>query len=157
MGLHCVHASLDGYPEPSMELSGPRPLHRVVNIVSKPRIRSRNAPAVSLENQPNSQVREGVQSNLLQTRVLALPRCLMFRFHQCALCGKPEILRNKSRVVKPYCDGYISRTVTQPLVPCHCQMNTYTLGGHIIYDQIMTPSWLPAVSPRAYDWELSPV
>ena len=34
------------------ELSGPRPLRRVVDIVSKPRIWSRSAKAISLENWP---------------------------------------------------------------------------------------------------------
>ena len=39
------------------ELSGPRPLHRVVDIVSKPRIWSRGAEAISFENWPTLQVK----------------------------------------------------------------------------------------------------
>ena len=38
------------------ELSGPRPFRRVVDIVSKPRIWSRGAKAISLENRPTLQV-----------------------------------------------------------------------------------------------------
>ena len=39
-----------------MELSGPRPFRRVTEIVSKSRIWSRGAKAISLENRPTLQV-----------------------------------------------------------------------------------------------------
>ena len=38
------------------ELSGPRPLRRIVDIVSKPRIQGRGAKAILLDNQPALQV-----------------------------------------------------------------------------------------------------
>ena len=38
------------------EASGPRPLRRVMDTISKPRIRSRGANAISLENRPTLQV-----------------------------------------------------------------------------------------------------
>ena len=54
------------------ELSGPRPLHRVEDIVSKPRIWNRGAMAISLESQPTLQImgREG----LLECSVLCVAR-----------------------------------------------------------------------------------
>ena len=56
-----VPTSLDGYLEPqgTRGFLGPRPLHQVVDTVSKPRIWDCNAAAVSLEDQPNSRIIEG--------------------------------------------------------------------------------------------------
>ena len=51
--VHCAHTSIQSIFN---ELSGPRPLHRVVDIVSKPRTWNRNATAVSFENQPTPQI-----------------------------------------------------------------------------------------------------
>ena len=47
-----------------MELPGPRPLRRGADIVSKPHIWNRNAPAVSLRTQPTFQTTgDGVDGN----------------------------------------------------------------------------------------------
>ena len=67
--LQRVHTSPDEYPESLLrELSGSRPLRRVVevvDIVSKPRIWSRRAKAISLENWPTLEVMESGRTAIL--------------------------------------------------------------------------------------------
>ena len=67
-----------------MELSGPRPLRRIVDTVSKPHIWSRGATAILLENRPTLQVTgsEGLQSFYFNRTVLCRsPRHMIVQIH----------------------------------------------------------------------------
>ena len=59
-------------------------------------------------NFPGRQGREGLRSNPPQPRqALVPPERPMFWFHQRTLGGKPQISRNKSRVMEPYYVGCV--------------------------------------------------
>ena len=72
------------------ELSGPRPLRRVADIVSKPRIWSRGAKAILLDNRPVLQVTGSGRAVI----VLLQP--------YCTLEFSSRELRNKPRLVEPF-------------------------------------------------------
>ena len=89
---------------------GPRPLHRVADIVSKPRIWNHNTTAASLENQPTSRITGDGKDWIQPTstpQVLVPHKYPMSRSRQLTLGRKPQILRNKSWAMEPYCDRYI--------------------------------------------------
>ena len=80
-------------------------------IVSEPPIWNRNTlsrftrkPA----NVPNYRGREGPQSDP--------PRRTALQFHRRPLCGKPQGLRNKSRVMELYCDRRIHKFLVLRIV-----------------------------------------
>ena len=87
------------------ELSGPRPLRRVVDIVSKPRIWSRGAKAILLDNRPALQV-----TGLGRTVIILLQTYCTLAFTSTHDCPAPLVctrwklrkLRNKPRLMEPF-------------------------------------------------------
>jgi len=74
------------------ELSGPRPLRRVADIVSKPRIWNRNAGIDSFEAHPTTRIMGGGKDRNYPPqahRMLVLPTRPSFRFHRATLHGRP--------------------------------------------------------------------
>ena len=84
-----------------MELSGPRPFRRGVDIASKPRILDRGATTVSLESRPIFHItgagRTAIQltSTLPCTGVASTLECSVSSAHA-----------SKSRLIAPFYDGY---------------------------------------------------
>ena len=102
------------------ELSGPRPLRRVVDIVSKPRIWSRGTKTISLESRPTLQV-----TGMGRTVISSTSAILTLAYtstHDCSVTPvyarwKFSETEERPRLVEPFYDGcYTSLalwTVTQ--------------------------------------------
>ena len=92
------------------ELSGPRPLRRVMDIVSKPRIWSRSDGHFTRKPAVPPSYGVGKDCNLVylnRTVRWRLPRRMIVQPHWRMRGGSFQKLRNKPRLVEPFYDGYI--------------------------------------------------
>ena len=81
------------------------------------------------------------RSSLLQRhQVLVTPRCLMLWFHRRALCREPQISRDKSRVMEPYCERHKFPTVTYYLQGYNCVHTPVDEYPRVFEDDAGTPA-----------------